>query len=370
MNQYPYGQSGWQAPQQYQAPPEPQQSWRALPFQFTGNTSEYFRIWIVNTLLSIVTLGIYSAWAKVRRKQYFYRHTWVEGTSFDYLADPIKILKGRLVIGAIIAVLAVSQQYSPVLYVGLLVLLVFASPWLVVKALAFNARNSAFRNIRFAFAGRTGEAYSTYLKMLGIYLITCGLGYPYMQWKLTQFVVTRHYYGDQEFSWRTRSNDYFMVYLKALGMVLPAYVLFVGFGVISALSAKQSSGFEPPPPWLLFTAMGVVYAYLLIPAAFVRARIGNLVYGGIQIENHVFSSNQRARELIKLYAVNAVAILFSLGLMIPWAQIRLAKYRAEHLTLHALGPLFAENLGLDQGRSALGDAANDLGDLDLDLGLG
>jgi uncharacterized membrane protein YjgN (DUF898 family) len=158
MNQYPYAPSGWQAPQQYQAPPQPQEPWRALPVQFTGSTSEYFRIWIVNTLLSIVTLGIYSAWAKVRRKQYFYRHTWIDGTSFDYLADPIKVLKGRLVIGAIIAALGVSQQYSPVLYVVLLLLLVLASPWLVVKALSFNARNSAFRNIRFAFAGRTGEA--------------------------------------------------------------------------------------------------------------------------------------------------------------------------------------------------------------------
>jgi uncharacterized membrane protein YjgN (DUF898 family) len=368
MNQYPHAPSGWQAPQQYQAPPQPQEPWRALPVQFTGNTSEYFRIWIVNTLLSIVTLGIYSAWAKVRRKQYFYRHTWIDGTSFDYLADPIKVLKGRLVIGAIIAALGVSQQYSPILYIALLLVLVLASPWLIVKALAFNARNSAFRNIRFAFAGRTGEAYATYLKMMGIYLITCGLGYPYMQWKLTQFVVTRHYYGDQEFSWRTNSTEYFMVYLKALGMVLPAYLLFVVFGVMSAMQAKEP-GFEPPPPWLLVSVFGVVYAYLLIPAAFIRARVGNLVYGGIQIGRHVFSSNQRARDLIKLYAVNALAILFTLGLMIPWAQIRLAKYRADHLTLHAQGPLFAENLGLDQGRSALGDAANDLGDLDLDLGI-
>ncbi|MDR1854861.1 MAG: DUF898 domain-containing protein, partial [Azoarcus sp.] len=38
--------------------------------QFTGSGGEYFRIWIVNLLLSILTLGIYSAWAKVRREQY------------------------------------------------------------------------------------------------------------------------------------------------------------------------------------------------------------------------------------------------------------------------------------------------------------
>jgi len=368
MNQYPQAASGWQPPQQYREQPQSQEQWRALPLRFTGNTSEYFRIWIVNTLLSIVTIGIYSAWAKVRRKQYFYRHTWLEDSSFDYLANPIQILKGRLVIGGIIVALGVSQQYSPALYAVLLVALVFASPWLVVKALSFNARNSAFRNVRFAFAGRTGEAYATYLKMLGIYVITCGLGYPFMQWKLSQFVVTRHYYGDQEFSWRTNPGDYFMVYLKALGMLLPVYALVVAFGFGMAMASKGGD-VEPPSPVLLFGGLALVYAYLLVPTAFIRARVGNLLYGGMQIGRHVFSSNQRARDLIKLYATNALAIVFTLGLMIPWAQIRLARYRAEHLTLHALGPLYAETLGLGQGKSALGDAANDFGDLDLDLGI-
>ena len=39
---------------------------RKLPLEFRGNGYEYFRIWIVNILLTIMTLGIYSAWAKVR----------------------------------------------------------------------------------------------------------------------------------------------------------------------------------------------------------------------------------------------------------------------------------------------------------------
>ena len=37
-------------------------------FRFHGNGAEYFRIWIVNFLLTLLTLGVYSAWAKVRKK--------------------------------------------------------------------------------------------------------------------------------------------------------------------------------------------------------------------------------------------------------------------------------------------------------------
>ena len=49
------------------------------PFEFHGNGADYFRIWIVNLLFSILTLGIYSAWAKVRTKKYFYGNTELAG---------------------------------------------------------------------------------------------------------------------------------------------------------------------------------------------------------------------------------------------------------------------------------------------------
>ena len=53
---------------------------RTAAIQFTGSGSEYFKIWIVNVLLTIVTLGIYSAWAKVRRLRYFYNNTRFAGS--------------------------------------------------------------------------------------------------------------------------------------------------------------------------------------------------------------------------------------------------------------------------------------------------
>ncbi|RYZ95608.1 MAG: DUF898 family protein, partial [Proteobacteria bacterium] len=45
---------------------EPNSPSAAAPRQtleFRGQAGEFFRIWIVNTLLTILTLGIYSAWA-------------------------------------------------------------------------------------------------------------------------------------------------------------------------------------------------------------------------------------------------------------------------------------------------------------------
>ena len=40
-------------------------NWEVFPltFEFTGKAREFFGIWLSNLLLSILTIGIYSAWA-------------------------------------------------------------------------------------------------------------------------------------------------------------------------------------------------------------------------------------------------------------------------------------------------------------------
>ena len=65
--------------------------------QFTGDGSEYFRIWIVNLLLTLLTLGIYSAWAKVRKTRYFWQNTRLDGAVFDYHGPPGAILRVRII---------------------------------------------------------------------------------------------------------------------------------------------------------------------------------------------------------------------------------------------------------------------------------
>ena len=56
--------------------------------RFSGQAGEYFKIWIVNIVLSIITLGIYSAWAKVRTKRYFYGNTHFKNHNFEYQLQP------------------------------------------------------------------------------------------------------------------------------------------------------------------------------------------------------------------------------------------------------------------------------------------
>ena len=65
--------------------------------------------------------------------------------------------------------------------------------------------------------------------------------------------------------------------------------------------------------------------------------------------------------------VNWLAIIFTLGLFIPWARVRVARFRAEYLALEVDGSLDAFVAGEAGAATALGDEAAEMFDLDIGL---
>ena len=165
-----------------------QQGKSQTPFEFHGNAREYFGIWIVNLLLSIVTFGIYSAWAKVRTNKYLYQNTKVAGRSFDYHATGKQILIGRLIV---VAGIVAFSLLSTIPFVGLILMLALLVlvPWLYVRSLRFNARMSSWSNVRFAFEGSAGTAAAImYLYPIGAAL-TVYTTWPFVTRAMHRFVV-------------------------------------------------------------------------------------------------------------------------------------------------------------------------------------
>jgi uncharacterized membrane protein YjgN (DUF898 family) len=200
--------------------------------EFKGKAGEYFGIWIVNLLLSIVTLGIYSAWAKVRRKKYFYNNTLIDGVGFDYHARPIAILKGRIIAFTLFVLYQLAIKFSPILAGVLLILFLIALPWIFVRGLTFNARNSSHRGLRFDFDGNYGQAALVLLLYPMLIFITLGLAMPFVVQRMNQFIFNHHKFGISHFEMNAMVSDFYKIYLKLLGVV---FLL----GVIVALSVKM-----------------------------------------------------------------------------------------------------------------------------------
>ncbi len=333
---------------------------REIPVLFHGKGFEYFKIWIVNVLLTILTLGIYSAWAKVRNKQYFYGNTDIDGSSFQYTARPVQILIGRLIAFAIFVVYAViSELFPPAgLAMGLIFLLFL--PWIVIRSLAFNARNSMYRNIRFRFSGGVGEAVMAYILWPLLSMLTLGLLLPVAWHRQIRFLVRNHSFGTTPFQFEAGVGPFY----RLLGtMILLAFGIVVLIGIVSAVAMPEadSQAMETLVGLIMMPFMLVFYALMF---AVIEAGLGNLRFNHSRLGEVYFNSALTIRGMASLYIVNSLAIVFSLGLLIPWARVRTAAYRASCLTLIASsldGFIAAE----EQKVSALGEQLGEVFDVDI-----
>ena len=323
------------------------------PVEFTADSGEYFRIWIVNLALTIATLGIYSAWAKVRKRRYFYGHTRIDGESFEYRANPVAILKGRLIAVAAIVVFYGVGYFAPLYQLLLWIPLLIGGPWLLVRSLAFNAYNTAYRNVRFRFEG----TYMACVKIVLVYgwLVFTGILYPYFKHRLIRFVAENHRYGTTRFEIADFKKPFIGAYANAFGLGIVLAVVVFGLGTAFI------------PPYLFFGPVALFYGGLLLLFAYIRARTTNAIWNAVRIGPLSFESSLRARDLIWLYLSNLLAIAFTLGLATPWAAVRAMRYRASKTTVIASGQLdgFAE--GQAQQVSVAGEEVADFFDIDIAL---
>jgi uncharacterized membrane protein YjgN (DUF898 family) len=217
-----------------------------LPFEFRGDGAEYFRIWIVNLLLTIVTLGIYSAWAKVRRMRYFYGNTILDGHGFEYHAKPIQILKGRIIIVVAYFVFLLIIKAVPLLALLALPLAIVGVPWIIVKARTFQMRVTSYRNLRFNFHGDYGGAMSAFIGWYFVTAISLGIVFPMWLHKRVSYVLGNSAYGKTQFRFVTPSGRFWAFCYATAFMTAIAYGAFI-------YVMTRVGYIEPDPdssPWL------------------------------------------------------------------------------------------------------------------------
>jgi uncharacterized membrane protein YjgN (DUF898 family) len=329
------------------------------PVEFTGAAGEYFRIWIVNLVLSILTLGIYSAWAKVRRRRYFYGHTRIDGDGFEYRGKPIPILKGRLIAVAAVAAFYGTSRFAPSLIWVLALVAVCAAPWLIVRSMAFNAHSTAYRNIRMRFRGTYPQCLGLLLWTGFILVVTFGLAYPYFKARLMEFLFRNHSYGTTAFE--VPDLSYLGTYVRAagLGLLFGIGVALLGFMLGALLGSGSKAGSS------ITTLAGYVgYLYVF---CYIRAQIANATWNVVRIGKIRFECALRTDDLFVLYSGNILAIVATVGLATPWAVIRASRYRAQKMTVTAAGGLESFVAAESAEVSAAGEEIGEMFDFDLSL---
>ncbi len=358
----PVGSGTEEFPPPATPPPAQRQRLRTLTFTFTGNAREYFGIWIVNTLLRVVTLGIYSPWAKVRKRRYFYCSTLLDNAPFDYLADPLKILKGWFIAGAFFLLYSLSSRISPLFSSLFSLIFLVLFPWVVVRSRIFNLRNSTHRNIRFSFRPDYREAYTVFLGWPLLAALTLGILAPVALHRQKRFLVENAAYGTTRFTFAATPRDYYRVFIP---VVITA---IVGAALVASAVLSGKPGPAHPHAGLMTIPLVILFfVFYYIVGVWVPTVITNITWSATHIGNHRFRCDMRPRDLAWIYVSNAVAIPLSVGLLAPWAAVRLVRYRLAHLTLAGAGGLDSVAAAADTQVDATGEELGDM--LGFDLGL-
>ena len=379
---------------------------RALGVDFTGSGSEYFRIWIVNLLLIIVTLGLYFPWAKVRKLRYFYGNTVIDGEPLGFHGDAWKMFKGFAVMAVFFGLYSVAGNVSPT--AGFVAFLVIAGLWpaLFKASMQFRMANTSWRGLRFGFSGSTGDAYRACLPLfipgaliLGLMLIAPELQgqdpaqppsgkwmavfglvmlftlviAPWLMWNLKSYQHRHYHFSSETSQFTVKAKSYYGLALKVIGIALLAYVLLIVAVVVGVMGvgAMASTTFAKGPMAAVLIGIASVFVAALAFSAikpYAVSRFQNLVWNGTQSEHLQFQSSLRVRSMVGLTLKNWLLILITLGLYWPFAAVAMARMRLVAVEVtSSVDP--ADLLARAHGHEGqtLGEASGDF--LGFDIGL-
>jgi uncharacterized membrane protein YjgN (DUF898 family) len=309
------------------------------PFVFHGNGGSLFGIQIVNIFLTLVTLGIYYFWGKVKVRNYLWSQTEFQGDRFAYHGTGKELLMGALkailvfgvpygilqVVPAILQAGPLIESLANLLALGIFMVFI---PVAMVGARRYRLSRTSWRGVRFSFRGRTREFAEVFWKGAILTSLTLGLYYPFFNTNVHAFWVSRTYVGNRQFHFDGQGKALFRPYLAML-LLLP---FTLGLSWFWFAARKQRYFWER-------TSLGA-------------ARFGSTIAGG---------------DLLLLTLGNFSLVVLTLGLALPWAVVRSIQFNLKNMTLE--GPLDLEGIVQEhKAVSATGEGLSSFVDTDLDIG--
>ena len=381
----------------------PPPNWRGLAIEFTGSGSEYFRIWMVNLLLTVVTLSLYFPFAKARRLRYFHGNTLVDGHAMGFHGDPKKMLRGYLLVLLFTAFYGVAGHFSPVAAAVAGMALAALWPALWQSSLRFRLANTSWRGLRFRFDGSVADAYKALLPvlapgvlimvltalqrpedaadggepalwvsaLLGLTMLATMALFPLLLARLKRYQHSHYQFAGDTTTLTASNSEFYLLWLfSGLLSMVPMVVLGILMAVLVPLLAMGAKGPPSGAAVVGITTVILVFYGLLFSLVqpFFTARLQNLVWGKTQSPRVRFTSGLKARALCWLTAKNLLLTVITLGIYRPFAAVHTARLRLEAVRVHAFGDVDQWVAGsAGTAGDASGDAAGDL--LGVDIGL-
>ena len=371
----------------------------ALPHQlgirFTGSGSEYFRIWIVNLLLTVLTLTLYLPWAKVRKLKYFHGNTLVGDAPLGFHGQARRMLRGYLLVALLFVLYTLAGQFSPIAGLVALVILVAIAPALFRAALQFRLANTSWRGLRLRFTGELREAYLLAIPVVAMVALGVVLGFAgalqqggntnvalvllaailllqawagiWMLWRTKKYQHDHYALATLRTRFDGRQRQFAGLVLGCLGLAVLLMLLAAGLAA-GAMALGSAPDRQTRAMLLGLAPLALLLLVFVLLKPYFVARLQNLVWNQTGGEALQFHSRLRVRPMLALTLKNWLLIVLTLGLYWPFAAVAMARLRlqAVSLSLRDDPEQLADQLRTAQVDAA-GDAAGDLFGIDVCL---
>lgn len=384
-----------------------QDSWKkpeSIAVHFSGRTGEYFQIWLVNTALTLASVGLYMPWARMRTRRYFLGQIRLQESGLDYQANPRAMFFGWVVIGlgftllssfgdllttgltSVVQLLVKGSWIVPVLSAGvvggvILLIQLGALSWLLVQSIRYNSSKTSFRNLRFGFGSvearfRLWKEMVILLVLRFLVLISLGLLQPYTAWRWRRFLIRHRRFGTTPFVFTAKPSDFGRLHLRALPLLFPAIasiaiiatlllwlVLAIRSGALLSLLSGETVPWPVPTEIVTVMALASIpialasIPLLLIWSCWLEAQAANLTWRSTHLGELRFACAWRARDLIRLRLLHGLVLVFSLGFAWPWVRIRETRYRLQRISVSPATALDGFLAGEQERVSALAEGS-------------
>ena len=368
---------------------------------FSGRGAEFFRVWIVNVLLSIVTLGLYTPVARRRTARYFFDHTQVAGSPLEFTAKLRKMVLGFLIFFLLYVAFEIASKTGQTTAVNLFILAAAVlAPYIWGSAMRFRLGSTRWRGLQLQFSASWKEVYLASWPIFAMaalwVLVTFGLqalapeppmpsspdapdsvpnpaamGLPQvtaqmwamiavglvlsvlcvirLEFNYKSLLVLRGGIGNQRGRWKPAYSDFVKVWAATIGVFMLSVLLAVGLllllglllgGSAAMLSDMRSMG----PKLVVFIALAVIGLVMVLilasaPArAYREARMFRLIWSNVGLSQVArFKCKLNTASFVMLRLKNIVLALLTLGLYRPFAKVSEYRMKIDSVTLYIKG---------------------------------
>lgn len=298
---------------------------------YQGRFGDVMGIVVANTLLGIITLGIYRFWGKTRLRRYLWSRVSLTGEPFEYTGTAKELFIGFVIVMIILGplfLLGVAASLWPtqvwllaVSQIVPLVVVVVLVPIALFRARRYRLSRTLWRGVRFGQTGRSLPYCGRVVLWSALQALTLGILTPLKRTALQRYRTRHTWYGNARFSFDGRGRD--LLWRWLLAWLLLPFTLFISYAWYRAAELRYFArrtgvaglSFEMSIKGRSFVGYYLLYMLLLSPVLLiVYALIAGFSIGGSFGEPtppQDFAAALTSGQQIALYASAFVAYLVS-----------------------------------------------------------